>query len=271
MKFQFGSGDEIGWSFGSSVTWIFVIILFSIPAVIFWKARTKMFFLLFGAALFWLLTPIFFQALSFIYYALIILGFVLITLAHWKGHISKKWTFGLYGVCAAVGGLTIYLFQMGSGVEHAQDNVSGGGGITGVFIFLMISALAVGYLLYQKYDIFDLLGRFEEEEESIESDISSTVEKAITDISEGKDIRETIMRCYEQMGLILEHEGVADEEYMTPREFEEAANKTLDVETSKISRIREIFELARYSSHELREKDKNEVIEDLEALRDELQ
>ncbi len=272
MTFRFNPGGEVGFDFGFTLTWITLIVLFGIPVVIFWKARTKMFFLIFSVALFWLTTPIFYHILTVLYFGLIILGFFFITLAYWKGYINKKISFALYGLFIGAGGALFYFFYRGGNIEPARESTS----VIledypiGAYLFILLSLFAVGFFLYQKYDIFDLTEYFEEEEESIESEISSTVDRAISDISEGKDIRSTIMKCYEQMCLILESEGVTDKEHMTPREFEKAANKTLNVKTSKISRIREIFELARYSSHELREKDKDEVVADLKALKEEL-
>ncbi|MEF8832651.1 MAG: DUF4129 domain-containing protein [Candidatus Thermoplasmatota archaeon] len=261
----------MGWDIGFATTWLSLILIFAVPAFIFYKARTRIFFLLFSGALFWLTTPILYHVLTGLYLGLIILGFVLITVAFWKGYINKKILFGLYGIMISIGVAAFYFFFRGSeGRANLGPPVSEGGPNYSVYLFILISIFAIGFFIYRRYDISALTDYFEEEEESIESEISSTVESAISEIYEGKDIESTIMKCYEHMCLILEEQGVSDEEYLTTREFEKVANDTLDVPTSNISRIREIFELARYSSHELREKDKDEVIKDLKALKEEL-
>ncbi len=283
MNFQFTAGEGGSWDI-TFIGPIIPIIIFAIPAFIFWRARTRIFFLIFSVALFWLIAPVFFQAITALIIGLAFLGVVLVLVALKKGYISRKKAGALLGVIAGVGG-GIFYWLMSTGDEPAgarpgesilpwAENGSFFADlrIPGLFVLVLISVFAVGFFLYQKYDLYELFGFMEDEDEQkkIEKDISSTVDKAISDILEGKDIQSTIMECYNQMSMILEERGIKDEAHMTPREFEEAADENLDITTSKISRIREIFELAKYSSHILKEKDKERVIEDLEALRDEL-
>ncbi|MBS3781966.1 MAG: DUF4129 domain-containing protein [Candidatus Thermoplasmatota archaeon] len=287
MNFQFKSGEGGGIDLafiGPFVT----VLLFAIPVFIFWRARTRIFFLLFSAALFFIILPVFFQALRALIIGLTLAGFILIFLAFRKGYISKLKAGALFGVTGGLGGTIFYLFMRApAGRSGTYDDsgewlpylwpfgedgtVIGEVGRPGLFMLILISMFGLGFFLYQKFELYRLFDlRDKEEEISMESDISSTVDKAISDLHEGKDIKETIMRCYQRMSTILEEEGIKNEDYMTPREFEKAANENLDVPTSKISSIREIFELAKYSSHILEEREKERVVEDLEALRDEL-
>ncbi len=272
MTFRFENGGGVALDLGMGVTWISIIVVFAIPVFIFWEARTRMFFLIFSSALIFLTIPVFYEFLTALYLLLIFSGFILISLALWKGFISKKMATGLFGAYISLGVAIFYFIFIGADETPAGVRpTTGEESLLGLYIFILVSIFALGFFLYQRYDIFELIEYFKkEEEETIESDISSTVEKAISDIYEGKDIESTILNCYKHMSLILEEEGVSDEEYMTPREFERAANETLEVPSSNISRIREIFELARYSSHKLMERDKQDVIKDLKALRDEL-
>lgn len=272
MTFRFEGGQEFAVDFGMTITWASVIIVFAIPVFIFWRAQTRIFFLMFSGALFFLSLPVFYEFLSALYIFLISSGCILIGIASWKGYVSKKMTILLFG------GYTLFGVSIFSYVFFIMDETplrARGTGAVGdtspfILIFILIGIGAIFFYLYQKYDIFKYFEINKEEEQTIEKDITSTLQKTISEISEGKDIRSTILKCYKQMCLILEKEGISNEDYMTPREFEKAANEKLNVTSSHISRIREIFELARYSSHELKEKDKDDVIDDLKALRDDI-
>jgi len=280
MNFHFRAGEGGGWdvAFIGPFT---AIILFAIPIVIFWRARTRVFFIIFSAGLFFIITPVFFDALRAIIVGLVIVGLFLVIIAFKKGYISKKKAGLLIGVTVGTGGSIFYWFMTAEtdGERGVISDIWEEAGFTfgdfegpGIFMLILISVFGLGFFLYQKYDLSRLFD-FEddgEDKKEIESDVSSAVDKAIRDLLEGKDIESTIMECYNQMSIILEEKGIRDEKHMTPREFENAAIENLDVTTSKISRIREIFELAKYSSHRLKEKDKERVIGDLEALRDEL-
>jgi len=277
MNFQFRPGEGADWDIGLAGP-LLAIILFGMPVFIFWRARTRIFFIIFSAGLFFLVTPFFFDALRALVVGLTVTGIVMVFIAFKKGYISKKKAGLLIGATVGSGGGLFFWFMIAetgrrdgfmSGVLEDTGSLFGG---TGFLMLILISIFAVGFFLYQKYEIFELFdfGDKEKDKKEIERDISSTVDKAIQDLIKGKDIRATIMECYNQMSLILEKRGIRDEKHMTPREFENTAIENLDVETSKISQIREIFELAKYSSHKLTEKDKERVIEDLEALRDDL-
>ncbi len=280
MNFQFQPGEGATWDI-SFIGPFITILIFAIPVFIFWRARTRVFFLMFSVALFWIITPVFFEALTALIIVFTLTGVVLTGVAFKKGYISKKMTALLFSMMVGVGGGIFYWIGIsgngratrpGEGILPWEETLFGELGGPGIFMLVLISVFGVGFFIYQKYDIFDMfdLKVKEKDKKEIEKDVSSAVDRAIRDLLEGKDIKDTILECYNQMSLILEEKGVRDEKHMTPREFENAANENLDVTTSKISRIREIFELAKYSSHKLEEEDKERVINDLEALRDEL-
>lgn len=107
-------------------------------------------------------------------------------------------------------------------------------------------------------------------QETIEDSLSSTLNKAITEIDEGGDIRNTVINSYYEMTKLLEEKGAENEESMTPREFKEEITKKIPSTKNFVSNITFLFEEARYSPHELREKDRNEVIDQLEELKEEL-
>ncbi len=280
-------GEE--WDASSVAPFTFLVI-FAIPIFIFWKARTKIFYLMFVAALFWVITPVFFEALTFILVTLVVIALIFNIIAFKKGHISKKMAAVVFGGTTAFGAaIFFYIWYAGEEAaepggktipEHFSDGISyifpweglGDFAQPTIIILSLIVIFAVSFFVYTRYDLSRLFKRSEKKDKGkeIEKDISSAVDKTLEDLRSGKDVRKTIMKCYQQMSMIFEEKGVRDEDYLTPREFEEIADENLEVTTSKISRIRESFELAKYSTHELGEEEKEKVISDLEALRDEL-
>ncbi len=107
-------------------------------------------------------------------------------------------------------------------------------------------------------------------DKSIEDSLSSTLSRAISEIGKGKDVREAIIEYYNEMTRLLEERGAKIQDSMTPREFKEEIIKEIPSAKDFISSITFLFEEARYSPHELKEKDREEVLNQLEALEDEL-
>lgn len=289
MNFQYDtSAREVNLSVFLPI--ITALVPFMMAGVIFYKGRTRMFLFLFSFALFWIITPVFFHSLTVLYFGLILLGSVLLFFALKRGHISSKMAM-MIAFLLWLGAFLFYVYydlyneaisRFSSGpskvpteieetVNYIWDetgaNMESIGG-PGIFILVMISVLALGFFTYQKFGPVLFSDSFkEDEEEEMENEITSTVDRAITDLHDGKDVESTILRCYQRMCLILEEEGVENEDFMTPREFEMIATKKLAVSSSEISNIRGIFELAKYSSHQLSEKERNRVLEDLKALK----
>ncbi len=108
------------------------------------------------------------------------------------------------------------------------------------------------------------------EEQDIEDSLSSTLDKAITEIDEGSDVRRTIINSYHEMTRVLEEKGAENDDHMTPREFKDQIIKEIPGAENFVSNITFLFEEARYSPHELKEKDRKEVIRHLEELKEEL-
>ncbi len=110
---------------------------------------------------------------------------------------------------------------------------------------------------------------FEEEKEEveIEEDLSSTVNKAISDLHEGEDVRSTIIDSYREMCRVLEKRGERNDEFLTPREFEKAVIGNIPQVNEVISEITHLFEEARYSPHELKEEERKKAVTHLQNLK----
>ncbi len=106
-----------------------------------------------------------------------------------------------------------------------------------------------------------------EEKEKIEEDLTSTVDRAITYLHKGQDVRSTIIDCYREMCRVLEQSGESNDEFMTPREFEKAVSENVPAMKEIISEITHLFEEARYSPHELTEEKREKALTYLENLK----
>ncbi len=187
------------------------------------------------------------------------------------------WTVGLillYGVARS--GI---VFSDDGGSSSFPDWPFGGGareqitpGSAGTFISLTIVVALVGVLaaliFYQKMVVRKEKARMPDKD--VEEDLSSTLDKAITELYQGKDVRDVIYRCYIQMCLIMERQGVTQEEFITPRELRNKAVAHLPVDEKIVSELTSLFEEARYSTHKLGDDKRKKAVEDLKNFKREL-
>jgi hypothetical protein len=93
------------------------------------------------------------------------------------------------------------------------------------------------------------------------------VDVAIHDLEAGRDVRSTILACFQRFCALLGSRGITEQEALTPRELEALAVHRLKV-SSKDSRILTgVFEEARYSTHPLGEPDRQRALESLGEIR----
>jgi len=133
----------------------------------------------------------------------------------------------------------------------------------GLLVFL-ISVLVVIFLYFRHK-------KLSEQTIEAEEDISSTADKAITELHEGRDVRDIIIRNYQKMLIILEKEGVKQEISFTPRELEKVAINKLKLTEATIDEMTKLFEEAKYSDHPLGEKERNRAIANFKRIKKELE
>ncbi|MHB1907391.1 MAG: DUF4129 domain-containing protein [Nitrososphaerales archaeon] len=63
--------------------------------------------------------------------------------------------------------------------------------------------------------------------------------------------RQTVLDCYHSISLLLEEKSSTDSTNLTPREFKELISKKLGLESKYLASVTDLFELARYSQHEI--------------------
>jgi hypothetical protein len=92
------------------------------------------------------------------------------------------------------------------------------------------------------------------------------VEKARQSLLAGLDLKEVILRCYQQMSLILKQEGgIERQAFMTPSEFERTLSKA-GFPQSPVHQLTSLFEVARYGNWTPNPWDDQKAIDNLQAI-----
>ncbi len=97
--------------------------------------------------------------------------------------------------------------------------------------------------------------------------LGKSIEMVIGELKFSNDIKGAIMKAYYDLSRILKNHGVIEEEYLTPREFENMTLRKLKIDSTPFERIVELFEEARYSEHPLSENHRKMAIESLEKIK----
>jgi len=137
------------------------------------------------------------------------------------------------------------------------------GSSIGVLIFLVSVLTVIFFFIRHK--------KLSEQRIEAEEDISSTAERAITELHKGEDVRDIIIRNYQKMLIILEKEGVKQEISFTPRELEKLALNKLSLTEGTIDEMTRLFEEAKYSDHPLGEKERNRAMDNFKQIKNELE
>lgn len=86
------------------------------------------------------------------------------------------------------------------------------------------------------------------EEENAQTQVAQQAGAALSELEQGGDLREVILRCYAQMSNVLyENSNVTRHSAMTPRDFEQHLMQ-LGFADQHIGRLTRLFEAARYST-----------------------
>lgn len=195
---------------------------------------------------------------------LLVVGIVLILIS-WLG----------YNLVYSGGETTIDSFGIGEGVTfpsggESRTIIERSFGSLGNLLLIISVVTVLALLIYQKVKPIKGAEKKENIDKGKKKDLSSTVDEAISDLHSGKDVDSTILRCYYRMCSILEGEGAKNDDFMTPREFEMSTLREVDVPESTISELRVLFEMAKYSNHQLDEGHREKAVKDLKDLRKEL-
>ena len=108
-------------------------------------------------------------------------------------------------------------------------------------------------------------------EESVEEELVRAIGSTIDDLRGERDARRAVIAAYANMERILGSHGLARGRAEVPYEYLARVLRVLQVSESSVRSLTELFEYAKFSPHEIDENMKEQAIESLVAVKEELQ
>ncbi len=81
--------------------------------------------------------------------------------------------------------------------------------------------------------------------------LADILDGAVTRLNAGSGYRETVIRCYKMISDLLEERSELDGSVLTAREFRKLVTERLMVDSPYLDQLTDLFEVARYSDHEI--------------------
>jgi hypothetical protein len=100
--------------------------------------------------------------------------------------------------------------------------------------------------------------------------LAAALDESLDDLRSDPDLRRAIIAAYARMEAALAAAGIPRDPAEAPLEYVERALLTLDASASAVRRLTDLFEWARFSHHEPEPSMRDEAIDALVAVRDEL-
>lgn len=100
--------------------------------------------------------------------------------------------------------------------------------------------------------------------------LSLALDESLDDLRSEPDLRRAIIAAYARMEAALAHAGLARRPSEAPLEYMERALTTLDTSSAGVRRLTVLFEWAKFSHHEPEPEMRDEAIDALVSVRDEL-
>ena len=135
-------------------------------------------------------------------------------------------------------------------------------------LFGALAAAALAYLVWRRAHAGPL--RELDDPLRARAEVTALLDDAVDDLRAERDIRRAIIAAYARMELALAAHGLPRERSEAPFEFLERALGRLRVSADSVSRLTDLFEWAKFSHHEPEPRMKDEAIDALLAVRDEL-
>jgi len=96
-------------------------------------------------------------------------------------------------------------------------------------------------------------------------EIAQGAEEALAEIRAGGNLRDTVMRCYDEMSRVLQARGISRQNSMTPREFEQQLT-SLGVRDEHVRGLTRLFESVRYGQHKAGASEEEQAVASLQAI-----
>jgi hypothetical protein len=108
-------------------------------------------------------------------------------------------------------------------------------------------------------------------EGSVEEELARAIGSTIDDLRGERDARRAVIAAYANMERILGSHGLARGRAEVPFEYLARVLRVLQVSETSIRSLTELFEYAKFSPHEIDETMKEQAIESLVAVKEDLQ
>jgi len=103
-----------------------------------------------------------------------------------------------------------------------------------------------------------------------QEEVALALDESLDDLRSEPDIRRAIIAAYARMERTLASAGIPRRPAEAPFEYLERALQALDASTAAVTRLTDLFEWAKFSQHEPDASMRDDAIDALVALRDEL-
>jgi uncharacterized protein DUF4129 len=100
--------------------------------------------------------------------------------------------------------------------------------------------------------------------------LAAALDESLDDLRDDPDLRRAIVAAYARMEAALAAAGLPRHHAEAPLEYMERALLTLDTSAAAVRRLTDLFEWARFSQHEPEPSMRDDAVDALESVRDEL-
>ena len=134
-----------------------------------------------------------------------------------------------------------------------------------VVAFGVLAAAGVGYYVVRRRRRTARPARF-----GLSAELAAALDHAIDDVRAETDPRRAVIKAYARMEAILGAHGLPRDPAEAPYEYLGRALEAVDASAGSVERLTDLFERAKFSQHEIEASMRDDAIEALAAVRDEL-
>jgi hypothetical protein len=135
-----------------------------------------------------------------------------------------------------------------------------------IVILLVAVSLSVILNFRRQSAAIDYSFESEAELEKKRNEVADILDRAVLELRQGSEYRQTVIECYKRISEILASRTNIDGAPLTTREFEVSVSARLRLNTPYLAQMTDVFELARYSSHQISKAEADTAMECLSKL-----
>jgi len=178
----------------------------------------------------------------------------------YKAIISFLGILILFGIVYII---SIFLSKLNTSTSSSVQGVQ----FSGQYLYGSLSIIAV-IIVFSILLIYIISKNFPKAHENVNINMNRSITKMIKDLKFSNDVRGSILKVYYELSNMLREHGIIENDYLTPREFENITLEKAHIDSKPFETIVKLFEEARYSVHELNDYHREEAISALEKIRD---